>query len=147
MRYLQCTKDFMLTYKTTYSLETIGYSDFDYVKRIDTKKSTSCYIFMLVGGPISQKSAKQSFTASSIMEAEFVAGYEASSHDLSLRNFIMGLEVVDTISRPPKIHCDNQAAVFFSKNNKSSGASKHFDMKYLVTRERVQNQIVSIQHI
>ncbi|KAK3003892.1 hypothetical protein RJ639_020226 [Escallonia herrerae] len=39
------------------------------------------------------------------------------------------------------------AAVFFSKNNKSSGGMKHIEIKYLVVRERIQNQIVSIQHI
>ncbi|KAK3035793.1 hypothetical protein RJ639_034609 [Escallonia herrerae] len=40
-----------------------------------------------------------------------------------------------------------EAAVFFSKNNKSSGGTKHIEIKYLVVRERIQNRIVSIQHI
>ncbi|KAK3040692.1 hypothetical protein RJ639_028388 [Escallonia herrerae] len=51
------------------------------------------------------------------------------------------------LRRPLKIFYDNQAAVFFSKNNKSSGGTKHIEIKYLVVRERIQNRIVSIQHI
>jgi len=39
-------------------LEVIDYSDSDYVGYIDTKKSISGYIFMLVGGVISRRSAK-----------------------------------------------------------------------------------------
>ncbi|KAK3024214.1 hypothetical protein RJ639_044683 [Escallonia herrerae] len=98
-------------------------------------------------GAVSWKSAKQSLVASDTMEAEFVACFEASCHGVWLKNFITGLKVVDSILRPLKIFCDNQAAVFFSKNNKSSGGTKHIEIKYLVVRERIHNQIVSIQHI
>ncbi|KAK3000945.1 hypothetical protein RJ639_020476 [Escallonia herrerae] len=45
--------------------------------------------------------------------------------------------------QPDSVH----AAIFFSKNNKSSGGTKHIEIKYLVVRERIQNRIVSIQHI
>ena len=55
--------------------------------------------------------------------------------------------MVDSISRPMVIFCDNSAAVMFSKNNKSSGRSKHIDIKYLVVRERIHNQLVSVEHI
>lgn len=90
---------------------------------------------------------KQSITASSTMEAEFVACFEASSHALWLRNFISGLGVVDSIAKPLRIYCDNTAAVFFSKNGKFSSGSKHMDLKYLVVKERVQKQQVSIENI
>ena len=69
LRYLQGTKDYMLTYKRTDNLEIIGYSDSDYAGCKDTRKSTSRYIFMLSNGPISRKSHKQSLIASSTMEA------------------------------------------------------------------------------
>ena len=49
--------------------------------------------------------------------------------------------------RPLRIYCDNSVAVQFSKNNKTTGGSKHIDIKYLVVREKVQNGVVSIEHI
>ncbi|RVW83183.1 Retrovirus-related Pol polyprotein from transposon TNT 1-94 [Vitis vinifera] len=61
---------------------------------------------------ISWKSEKQSITASSTMEAEFVACFEASSHALWLRNFISGLGVVDSIAKPLRIYCDNTGSCF-----------------------------------
>ncbi|RVX19854.1 Retrovirus-related Pol polyprotein from transposon TNT 1-94 [Vitis vinifera] len=53
MRYLQGTKDYMLMYKQTNNLEVIGYSDSDYVGCIDSRKSTSGYVFMLADGAVS----------------------------------------------------------------------------------------------
>ena len=106
-------------------LEVVGYSDSDYGGCLDSLKSTSGFVFMLANGAISWKSEKQSITASSTMEAEFVACFEASSHALWLRNFISGLGVVDSIAKPLKIYCDNTATVFFSNNGKFSSGSKH----------------------
>ena len=53
LRYLQDTKDLMLTYRHTDTLEVVGFSDFNYAGCMDDKKSTSCYIFMMVEGVVS----------------------------------------------------------------------------------------------
>ena len=76
MRYLQGTKDHMLTYRRTNTLDIVGFSDADYAGCMDDKKSTSGYIFMMAGGAVSWKSVKQTLTASSTMEAEYMACYE-----------------------------------------------------------------------
>ena len=81
------------------------------------------------------------------MEAEFVSCFEASLHGVWLKSFISGLRIVDSISRPLKLYCDNSAAVFMAKNNKSGSRSKHIDIKYLAIRERVKEMKVVIEHI
>ena len=137
MHYLQRTKDYILTYRRSDSLEIIGYSDSDFVGCQDSKRSTSGYIYMLAGGAISWKSAKQTVIASSIMAAEFIVCYEASNHRIWLRNFVTRLRVIEGIERPLKIYCDNKYAVLYSNNNKSSVKSRHIDIKFLVVKERV----------
>ena len=67
MRYLQRTKDYMLTYRKSDQLEIIGYSDSNFAGCRDSMKSTSVYIYLLAGGSISWKSVKQSIVASSTM--------------------------------------------------------------------------------
>ena len=104
MRYLQGTKDFMLTFRRSNSLE-VGYSDSDFAGCIDSRKSTFSYLFMLVTGAISWKNAKQTVIASSTMEAEFVACSEATVHGLWLQNFISRLGIVDSIFKPLRIYC------------------------------------------
>ncbi|XP_062093925.1 secreted RxLR effector protein 161-like [Humulus lupulus] len=147
MRYLQRTKDYMLTYRKSENLEIIGYSDSDLASCQDTKRSTSGYMYMFSGGVISWRSAKQSLIASSTMVAEFIACYEATNHATWLRNFVIGLRVVDGIERPLKIYCDNLSEVLYSNNYRSSSKSKHIDIKFLVVKERVQSKIVYIEHI
>nr|KYP53194.1 Retrovirus-related Pol polyprotein from transposon TNT 1-94 [Cajanus cajan] len=115
LRYLQGTKNHMLTYRRSDHLEVIGYTDSDFASCMDTRKSTFIYVYLLDGGAISWKSAKQSVIAASTMEAEFVACFEATVQANWLRNFISGLGVVDSIARSLKIYCDHFAAILFSK--------------------------------
>jgi hypothetical protein len=63
------------------------------------------------------------------METKFIACYEATTQALWLKNFVGGLKIVDSIARPIKILCDNRAAIFFYKNNKSGSKSKYIIIK------------------
>ncbi|XP_035546966.1 secreted RxLR effector protein 161-like [Juglans regia] len=147
LRYLQGTKDYQLTFKRIDILEVTGYSDSDFAGCSDSRKSTSGYVFLLAGGAISWRSMKQIITDSSTMEVEFVACFEAIVHGLWLRNFISGLGVIDSITRPLRIYCDNSSTVFFSKKDRYSKGAKHMELKYLSIKEEVQKQTVFIEHI
>ena len=72
------------------------------------------------------------------MYVEFVACYGASSQDVWLRNLISELQVGYSIFRPIVIYCDNNAAVFYSKNNKISTRSKHMEIKYFTINDLVK---------
>jgi len=147
MRYLQGTKDYDLTFRYTNHLKVVGYSDSDFAECVDSRKSTLGYIFLLARGAISWRSNKQTIVATSTMEAEFIACYEATTQALWLRNFVGGLKIADSIARSIKIFYDNRAAIFFSKNNKSGSRSKHIDIKYLRVREYIKRNEVLIEHI
>ena len=70
---------------------------------------------------------KKTLTPTFTMEAEFVSCFEASSHGVWLKSFMYGLRIVDSISRPLKLYCDNSTTVFIAKNKKSGSQSKHID--------------------
>jgi len=82
-----------------------------------------------------------------IIDAEFVACFEATIQANWLRNFISGLGIVESIAKPLRIYCDNSASVFFSKNDKYSKGAKHMELKYFVVKEEIQNHRVSIEYI
>ncbi|XP_074305407.1 secreted RxLR effector protein 161-like [Silene latifolia] len=147
LRYLQGTKELMLTYRRSNHLEMIGYSDSDYAGCVDSRKSTFGYLFLLAEWAVSWKSGKQPVIATSTMEAGFVACFEATIHALWLRNFISGLGIVNSIVKPLRIYCDNSATVLFSKNDKYSKGAKHMELKFLSVKEEVQKQRVSFEHI
>lgn len=102
---------------------------------------------MMAGGAISWKSIKQTLTASSTMQAEFVALYGVVTHAMWLKNFILALGIVNSISRPLKIYCDNSSVVFFTKNNKTTSVAKHIRIKFLVVRVMVEDNEIEVEHL
>ena len=81
------------------------------------------------------------------MYAEFVTCYEATGHVNWLKKFIPGLMVVDDIYRPLKLYCDNNPAVQYTHNNKSTGAAKHINIKYYIVKDKVWDHVISLEHI
>ena len=73
------------------SLEPVGYTDSNFQSDIDSRKSTSGYVFTFGGGAISWRSVKQSSIAASTMEAEYIAASEAAKEVVWLKNFIIDL--------------------------------------------------------
>jgi len=55
--------------------------------------------------------------------------------------------VVDDIHRPLKLYCDNEPAVCYDHNNKSSGAAKHIDIKFYVVKDKIRDHSISLEHI
>lgn len=63
LRYLKATIDYTIVYRASEPGYISGYCDADYAGDIIKAKSTTGYIFILAGGPISWKSKLQSFVA------------------------------------------------------------------------------------
>ena len=68
----------MLTYRRFDHLKVIEYSDSNFTGSVDMRKSTIDYVFLLAGGAVLWKSAKQLVVVASTMEVEFVACFEAT---------------------------------------------------------------------
>ena len=65
-----------------------GYADADFASDVDSRKSTTGWIFMFNGGAISWRSHQQSITALSTSEAEYMSLSDAAttpSRDLTRR--------------------------------------------------------------
>ncbi|XP_068307360.1 secreted RxLR effector protein 161-like [Pyrus communis] len=144
LRYLQRTKAFMLVYGQETTLELVGFTDSNLARDIDERKSTGRYIFKLSGGAVSWKIAKHIIMSTSTMKAEFVACFEGMKQAVWLRNLITDMKLVDSVEKPIRMLCDNNAAVFFSKNNKRTLASRLMDMKFLKVREMVKKEEIDI---
>ena len=125
----------------------VGYSDAYLKGCVDDKKSTIGYIFVMAGGAVSWRSAKQYVTASSTMEAKYWACYEATCHAVWLRNFIFDLGVVHSIEKPIMIYCDNTTAVSFYNNLKGTPGARYIDVKYFVVKEKVEEDLIMVVHM
>ena len=118
LKYLRRTRNYMLVYSSQDLIPT-SYTDSDFQSDKDTRKSTSRSVFTLGGGAIVWRSIKQSSTADSTMEVEYIAACEAAKEAVWLRKFFTDLEVVPNMDKPLTLYCDNSRAVANSKEPRS----------------------------
>ena len=89
-----------------------GYTDASFQTDWDDLKSQSAFVYMMNGGAICWKSSKQSVTADSTTEAEYIAASEAAKEAVWIRQFLEGLRVVPIAADPIPLFCDNSGAVW-----------------------------------
>ncbi|GJU49312.1 retrotransposon protein, putative, ty1-copia subclass [Tanacetum coccineum] len=93
------------------------YTDAGYLTDADDMKSQTGYVFILNGGAIVWKSTKQSIFATSSIDAEYIAVFDASKEAVWIRKFIFGLGVVPMIEEPINRYCDNTGAIAIAKDH------------------------------
>ena len=79
------------------------------------------------------------------MEAEYIAGAEATKDVIWLRSLLTELGVDQT--GPTRLYCDNQAAIRLTGNPSTHARSKHIDIKHHIIRERVEMGEIDIRYI
>nr|GFD21612.1 retrotransposon protein, putative, Ty1-copia subclass [Tanacetum cinerariifolium] len=77
LKYLRNTKDMLLVYEGDLKreLRVSCYTDAGYLTNADDLKSQTGYVFVLNGGAVDWKSAKQMIFATSSAEAEYIAAF------------------------------------------------------------------------
>ena len=144
LRYLSGTLDFGITFSKGDTTELVGYADADFAGDIDTRRSTTGYVFLLNGGVISWSSRLQPTVAASTTESEYMAAFGAVKEALWLRKLMNDLDVH---TKTIKIYGDNQAALKLLKHPIASVRSKHIDIIYHFARERVSRNEVTFEGI
>ena len=74
--YVKSTLQTGITY-TVQQPDIQGYVDVDWLGCLDTRRSTTGWVFTLAGGPVSWSSKRQGVVALSTTEAEYIAAAEA----------------------------------------------------------------------
>mgnify|MGYP001809905741 FL=1 len=144
VRYLSGTVAYNITFGGGENASLLGYCDADYAGDLDTRRSTTGYVFVLNGGAVSWSSKRQQTVAASTTEAEYMAAAAAVKEGLWLRKLMCDLDMDNgTI----KIMADNQSAIKLLRNPISSVRSKHIDVMHHFARERVQRNEVAFHYI
>jgi hypothetical protein len=139
LRYLRGTADLGLNYGGSHSggargSSTVeGYCDADWAGDLNTRRSTTGFVFLLNGAAISWSSRLQQTVSTSTVEAEYVAAAEATREALWLRKLMRDLDVSEGAT---VIRSDNQGALSLVGNPIISERSKHIDIVYHFVRER-----------
>ena len=143
-RYLVHTINYKIIYSKTEKIKVEGYTDADYAGCLDTRKSTSGYVFLLANSPITWKSQKQNVVAQSTTEAEYLALALGVKEALWLKHFLGELR----IGIPPiKIGVDNQSAIKLTQAQQLHNRTKHIDIKVHFVRDECERGNISVYYI
>nr|GEY32649.1 retrovirus-related Pol polyprotein from transposon TNT 1-94 [Tanacetum cinerariifolium] len=115
-----------------------------YLTDADNLKSQTGYVFVLNGGAVDWKSAKQSIFATSSAEAEYIAAFDASKEAVWVRTFISGLNVVPTIEEPISMYCDNTRAIAIANESEITKGARYFRAKVYYLRKGFDVKLIDI---
>jgi len=104
-----------------------GYSDADYTKIIDNRRSFTGYMFVFAGAPLTWNSMTQQSVALSTMEAEYFAVCKAVKEAIYLR--LLFEESGMKVDTPLVIKEGNQSCIAFTKNPGDHSRTKHIDVR------------------
>nr|GEY83673.1 hypothetical protein [Tanacetum cinerariifolium] len=149
------------------------YTDAGYLTDADDLKSQTGYVFVLNGGAVDWKSAKQSIFATSYAESEYIAAFNASKEATAkqsifatsyaeseyidafnaskevvwVRKFISGLGVVPTIEEPISMYCDNTRAIAIANESGITKRARHFRAKVYYLCEVIEYGDIKLEKV
>ena len=144
LRYLKGTMQLGLSYSRG-DLQLKAFSDVDWVRDPNDRRSTTSLVVFLGNNPISWSSKKQQTISRSLTEAE----YCALSFTSAKLDWIKQLLAFLHISLPgvPVLFCDNLPAIAMSFNLVQHQRTKHIEVDVHFVHERVSRNQLSVQFV
>ena len=144
LRYLKETINFGIECNPK-SIDLVGYSDADWAGDLDTRRSTTGYLFKLGGVPICWKSKRQPTVALSTAEAEYMALSMAVQTAIWIRKLLKDFDIAS--KEPTVIYEDNQGCIAMAKNPVNHERTKHIDIRFNFVRERVEDKTILVKYL
>ncbi|UYV83455.1 hypothetical protein LAZ67_23001090 [Cordylochernes scorpioides] len=144
--YLKATKNIGICFGgSSCTTSLIGFSDADFAGDLNTRKSTTGYMFMLNNEPISWCSQKQNRVSLSTTESEYIAASKATKEAIWLRQLLRELHQEQV--KPTTIFCDNQSCIRLVHNPEYHKITKHIDISYHFVRDHFQKHAIDLLYV
>ena len=135
LKYLKGTCEMGISYDKSHN-QLVAYVDSDWAGDKETRRSTTGYVIMFCGGPVSWRSGLQKSPAGSSAEAEYVALGELVKEVVYLRRVAseLGCEQVG----PTEVFVDNDAAIKIANNGYSARRLRHIEISWHISRHAIK---------
>jgi hypothetical protein len=145
LRYLKATSSLGITLGGRMdSRPLVAFSDANWAsKSPDDARSTSGWLLKIGSGPVCWASKKQSVTALSSTESEYIAAALAAREIVWLRDLLVGIGI--SPSRATTLYCDNRAAKSLAEAPSVGSRSKHINTRFHYLRECVADHTIAIE--
>jgi hypothetical protein len=150
LRYIKGTLDYGIRYTqsttgTDMTLKPDGYVDSDWAGCVDTRRSTSGYVFFMGGIPVCWSSKQQAVVALSSTEAEYIAPARGMQQSMWMKNWLADVFLPQELSFG--LRSDNLGSISLMETTKGHGLSKHIDTRWHFICERVQHGEIAVSSV
>jgi len=163
LSYLKGTSDYAICYSSEKSLtgEVIsylcsvgiqlteglmkGFCDLDWAGCIDTRCSTSGFVWIMGGGVICWRSKLQTIVALLSTETEYVGATPAVQEVVWLRDLLCELGITDTSLSI--LNMDNRGVVSLTCRAGDSNWTKHINIHYHFIRSHIESKCIKVQYL
>jgi hypothetical protein len=146
-RYLRKTINYVLVFRGELAA-LAGYTDSDWAGDLDTRRSTSGYLFSVGSAVISWSSKLQPTVALSTCEAEYIGQSNATKEAIWLRRLLDEIRPEDmNESKATIIFCDNQGAIALAKDPRFHSRMKHVEIQHNFVREKVNDGTIQLEYV
>ncbi|XP_047314481.1 uncharacterized mitochondrial protein AtMg00810-like [Impatiens glandulifera] len=145
LRYVKGTLHFGLLFTKHHDSSILGYSNADWARCVETRRSAYGYSIFLGGNLVYWSAKKQSTVARSSCESEYRVMANAVAELVWVINLLRELGAL-----PPTrsvLLCDNKSAIFLSQNPVAHKRAKHIDLDYHFVRELVSSGRISTKFV
>jgi hypothetical protein len=143
MRYLKGTSDVKLCLGGQ-DIVLSGHCDADYAGDTSDRRSTTGYMFKVGSGAVSWNSKRQQTTATSTVEAEYMATSHATKEAIWLRQLMADVGCAQ--GEATTIMSDNQGSISLAKNPTHHSRTKHIDVQYHFIREKLEMGVIRLDY-
>ncbi|XP_071728750.1 uncharacterized mitochondrial protein AtMg00810-like [Rutidosis leptorrhynchoides] len=137
IRYVKGTLLYGLSFHHASKHLLLGYSNADWARCIEARRSTYGYSIFLGDNLISWSAKKQPIVARSSCESEYRALANTAAEIVWITHLLRELYVLPP--ERPTILCDNKSAIFLTRYPVSNKRSKHIDIDYHFVRELISS--------
>jgi hypothetical protein len=137
LRYIKGTIAYGLTFGRPCSASILGYSDADWARCIETRRSTYGYSIFLGGNLVSWSAKKQPTISRSSCESEYRAMAHTAAEIIWITHLLQELHTLPPDR--PTLLCDNKSALFLTQNPISHKRVKHIELDYHFILELVSS--------
>lgn len=145
LRYLKHTVSHGLLLHHNSSNTLLTYSNANWARCPDDRRSTSAYCVYLGLNLISWSSRKQLIVSRLSTEAEYKVVANTTAELLWIRALLQELGI--THSTPPTLWCDNTGATYMSVNPVFHARAKHVEIDFHFVRDRAANKSLVVHFV
>ncbi|GJT94735.1 putative RNA-directed DNA polymerase [Tanacetum coccineum] len=145
LKYIKVTVGKGLRFGSDVEPKLFGCCDADYAGDVNTRRSTTGYVFLYESSPISWCSKRQPTVSLSTTEAEYRDAAMATQECVWLVELLRNLN--QRVVYPVQLWCDNISVIKLAQNPVFHARTKRIEVHYHFIREKVLNDEISLEVI